>query len=102
MSRSFLFKTGSKVELEQNQTSIDEKRTVIEDQLSTLRENHDLNAAKGEFESDADYAARLRQLNEFIAQRRTELESEHLSPLLERRLEIQAEIARLHRQGIFH
>ena len=83
------------------EAEIEQNQTLIEEQLSTLRENHDLNAPKGEFESNADHAARLRQLNEIIAQRRAELEDEHLSTLLERRVEIQTEISRLHRTVFF-
>ena len=85
-------------ELEQNRTLIDEKQTLIEEQLSTLRENHNLNAPKGEFESDEEYAARLSQLDTIISQRRTELEEQHLSGFLERNIEIQPQIARLYRR----
>ena len=85
-------------ELEQNRTLIEEKQTLIEEQLSTLRENHNLNAPKSEFESDEDYAARLSQLNTIISQRRTELEEQHLSGPLKRNLEIQPQIVRLYRR----
>ncbi len=85
-------------ELEQNRTLIEEKRTFIEEQLSTLRENHNLNAPKSQFESDEDYAARLRQLDTEISQRRAELEEQHLSGLLARNIEIQPQIGRLYRR----
>ena len=90
-----------KTESEQNQTDIEEKQTFVEETLVTEFENHALRAEKGEFESDADYAARLVQLDEAIAQRRVELEAEHLSSLLSRRLEIQTEIGRSHRTVFF-
>ena len=85
------------VELEQNQIDIDEKVIFIQEELKTFRTNHPLNAPKGEFESDADYAARLRQLAGAGAQRRAEFEEEHLSSLQVDRLEIQTEIWRLYR-----
>ena len=88
-------------DLEKNQIDINEKVTFIEEELNTEFANHPLKAPKGEFESDADYAARLRQLNGIIAQRRTEIEEEHLSPLQVRRLEIQTEKSRLHRRIFF-
>ena len=85
-------------ELEQNRTLIGEKQALIEEQLSTLRENHNLNAPKSQFESDEDYEARLSQLDAIISQRRAELEEQHLSGLLARNLEIQPQIARLYRR----
>ena len=85
-------------ELAQNLTPIEENQTLIDQQLSTLRENHDLNAPKGQFESDEEYIARLRQLDTEISQRRTELEEQHLSGLLARNIEIQPQIARLYRR----
>ena len=85
-------------ELEQNRVLIEEKQTLIEQQLSTLRENHNLNAPKSQFESDEDYAARLSQLDTIISQRRIELEEQHLSGPLERNLEIQPQIVRLYRR----
>ncbi len=89
------------VERENNPTLIDEQLTLIEEQLSLLRENHALNAPKTEFESDEDYAARLHQLGEIIAQRRLELEKQHLSPLKERHLEIATELRRLYQTVFF-
>ena len=88
-------------EREQIQTDIEEKQTFIEEQLITEFANHALNVPKGEFESDADYAARLRQLTGIIAQRRAELEEEHFLPFRVRCLEIQTEIGRLHRRVFF-
>ena len=85
-------------EFEQNRVLIEEKQTLIEQQLSTLRENHNLNAPKSEFESDEDYAARLSQLDTIISQRRIELEEQHLSGPLERNREIQPQIVRLYRR----
>ena len=58
------------VDLEQNQTDIEEKQTFIEEELKVFYANHALNASRGEFESDADYAERLGQLLEAFAQRR--------------------------------
>ncbi|MCY3743403.1 MAG: T9SS type A sorting domain-containing protein [Candidatus Poribacteria bacterium] len=89
------------VELEQNQIDIDEKVTFIEGELRTFRTNHPLNAPKGEFESDADYAARLNRLAAAVAQRRAELEEENLSSVRADRLEMQTEISRLHRRSFF-
>ena len=88
-------------ELEQNQIDIDEKQGLIEEALRNFRANHPLDAPQGEFESDADYAARLRRLAEAVAQRRAELEEEHLSSLRADRLEAQTEISRLHRRTFF-
>ena len=88
-------------QLEQNQIDIDEEQISIEEELRSFRTNHPLNAPKGEFESDADYAARLRRLDVAVAQRRTELEKENLSSLRADRLEIQTEISRLHRRVFF-
>ncbi len=85
------------VELEQNQIDIDEKQTSIEEELGTFRANHALNAPKGEFESDADYAARLSRLAAAVTQRRAELEERNLSSLRADRLETQTEISRLYR-----
>ena len=85
------------VELEQNQIDIDEQQTSIEQELRTFRTNHALNAPKGEFESDADYAARLSRLAAAVTQRRAELEERDLSSLRADRLETQTEISRLYR-----
>ena len=88
-------------ELDENQTLISEQETFIAEQLTALRNAHDLNPPQGEFESDADYAARIdelkTQLDSTVSERRDELEKEHLSPLQERKLEIQNEIRRLRR-----
>ena len=86
------------VELEQNQIDIDEKQTSIEEELKNFRTNHALNAPKGEFESDADYAARLGRLTEAVVQYRVVLEEEDLSSLRADRLEIQTEMSRLYRR----
>ena len=86
-----------KVELEQNQTAIAEKSELIETQIADFRENHPLNAPKDQFESNADYAARLKKLESAISQRLAELEAQHLATLQARRLEIQTERVRLHR-----
>lgn len=86
------------VDLEENQADIEEKQTFIEEELKVFRANHTLNAPQGEFESDEDYAGRLRQLDEAVAQRRAELQETDLSPLRADRLEIQTEISRLHRR----
>ena len=85
------------VELEQNQIDIDEKQTSIEEELKNYRKNHALNAPQGEFESDADYAARLGRLTEAVIQHRAVLEEEDLSSLHADRLGIQTEISRLYR-----
>ena len=86
-----------KVELEQTQASIVEKRELVETQITDFRENHPLNAPKDMFESDADYAERLQRLESTISQRLSELEHQHLSELLSRRLRIQTQLVRLHR-----
>ena len=88
-------------ELEQNQIDIDEQQTAVEEELRSFRANHALNAPQGEFESDADYAARLRRLAGAVAQRRAELEKESLSSLRTDRLAAQTEISRLHRRAFF-
>ena len=88
-------------ELDQNQTDIEEKQTFIEEKLTTEFADHALKAPKGEFESDADYQARQRQLAGIAAERRTELEEEHLLPLRVRRLEIQIDLGRLRRKVFF-
>ena len=88
-------------ELEQNQIDIEAKQTFIEAELATEFADHALKAPKGEFESDADYQARQRQLTGIIAERRTELEEEHLSLLRVRRLEIQTELGRSRRTVFF-
>lgn len=88
-------------ELEENQTLITEQKTFIAEQLTALRNEYDLNPPQGEFESDADYEARINelvtQLDSAVSERRDELEKEHLSPLQGRNLEIQNEIRRLRR-----
>ena len=88
-------------EREQNQVDIDEKHALIEQELGRFRANHTLNAPKGEFESDADYAARLSRLATIVAQRRVQLEREQLSSFRVHRHKIQAEIGRLHRRVFF-
>ena len=89
------------VDLEENLTLIQEQETFIEEQLTALRDEYDLNPPQGEFESDADYEARINelvtQLDTAVSERRDELEKEHLSPLQGRNLEIQNEIRRLRR-----
>ena len=85
------------VESAQNQALIEEKQTLINNQLDAFRKNHTLNAPKGEFESDEDYVARLNQLARMVSQRRAKLEEQHLTAILERKLQIQTESARLHR-----
>ena len=72
------------------EAELEQNRKFIERQLSTLRENHNLNAPRSQFESDEDYAARLSQLDTIISQRRTELEKQHL--------DIQPQIVRLYRR----
>ena len=72
------------------EAELEQNRKFIEQQLSTLRENHNLNAPRSQFESDEDYAARLSQLDTIISQRRTELEKQHL--------DIQPQIAHLYRR----
>ena len=88
-------------ELNGNQTLIAGQETLIAEQLTALRNTHDLNPPQGEFESDADYAARIdelkTQLDSTVSQRRDELEEELLAPLQGRNLEIQNEIRRLRR-----
>ena len=88
-------------ELEQNQIDIEAKQTFIEQELATEFADHLLKAPKGEFESDADYQERQRQLADIIAERRTELEEEHLSLLRVRRLEIQTDLGRSRRTVFF-
>ena len=89
------------IQLEQNQTSIQEQRILIEETLTTEFANHALKALKGEFETDEDYAARQGQLAALISQRRSALEDERLSSLQARRLELQAEIGRFYRTVFF-
>lgn len=49
------------------------QRQDIEQELNTLRKNHELNAPKDMFESDADYTQRMSKLNTIVAKRRSEL-----------------------------
>ena len=86
-----------KAELEENQTSVAEKREQVDTQITEFRENHPLGAPQDQFESDADYAARLQQLESAVSQHLAELEEQHLSTLLSRRSQIQIQLARLYR-----
>ncbi len=86
-----------KVELEENQTSVAEKREQVDTLITEFRENHPLGAPQDPFESDADYAARLQRLESVVSQRLAELEELHLSTLLSRRSQIQTQLARLYR-----
>lgn len=55
------------------ETKREKQRQDIEQELSTLRKNHELNAPKDMFESDADYTQRMSKLNTSVAKRRSEL-----------------------------
>ncbi len=85
------------VALEGIQTSIAEKREQVNTLITEFRENHPLGAPKDQFESDADYAARLQQLESVVSQHLAELEELHLSPLLSGKSQIQIRLARLQR-----
>ena len=86
-----------KVELEENQASMTEKREQVDTLITEFRENHPLGAPQDQFESDADYAARLQQLESAVSQHLAELVEQHLSTLLSRRSQIQIQLARLYR-----
>ncbi len=85
-------------EFERNQTDILEKRQFVNEAIIAFEENHPWSSPQDEFESDAAYVERLEKLASFVAQKRMELEKQHLSVLLERRLTIQTQIADLSRR----
>ena len=60
-------------EIKTLETEREKQRRDTEQELNTLRKNHELNAPKDMFESDADYTQRMSKLNTIVAKRRAEL-----------------------------
>ena len=54
-------------ELEQNRQRVEENRQRGEGEIAKFQKSHKLNAPKDMFESDADYAARKRQLDVIVS-----------------------------------
>ena len=50
------------------ETKLEQNRNRIEQEITQQRQNHPLNAPKDQFETDAEYTARLRQLNTILAE----------------------------------
>ena len=86
-------------ELEQNRQRIRERvegnRQRGEQEIAKFRESHKLNAPKDMFESDADYAERISQLDALVAKRQEELRKRHLEDAQRALGDIQTRIARL-------
>ena len=87
-----------RIELEEEQQAIAAKRPSIEDEIANFRKNHALNTPQDEFESDEDYAARLKRLDTLVLEQRATLARTYLSPLLARSVELQSQIALLYRR----
>ena len=73
------------------ETELEERQQRVERGVSEFQESHKLNAPKDMFESDADYAERIRQLVLIVSQRRDNLQEKYLGS-------IQSQIARLYRR----
>ena len=87
-----------RIELEEKQQAVAAKRPSIEDDIADFRKNHALNTPQDEFESDEDYAARLKRLDTLVLEQRATLARTYLSPLLARSVELQSQIALLYRR----
>ena len=87
-----------RIELEGKQQAIAAKRPSIEGEIADFRKNHALNTPQDEFESDEDYAARLKRLDTLVLEQRATLARTYLSPLLARSVELQSQIALLYRR----
>ena len=55
------------------ETKLEQNRNRIEQEITQQRQNHPLNAPKGEFETDEEYADRQSQLNAILAESRQRL-----------------------------
>ena len=80
---------GTVTEIKSLEAQLDQNRRFIEANVSLLRSTHPLNSPKGIFETDDAYAARLKELDEIVADRHSELREDKLLPL-------QTELARLY------
>ena len=89
-----------KVELDQNQQRIKEKHQSGEEEITKFRKSHKLNAPKDMFESDADYDARIDQLDALVEKRRDALQERYFEDMQHSVGEIQNQIAGLY-QRIF-
>ncbi len=87
-----------RIELEEKQQAVAAKRQSIEDDIVDFRKNHALNTPQDEFESDEDYATRLKRLDTLVLEQRGTLARTDLSPLLARSVELQSQIALLYRR----
>ena len=87
-----------RIELGEEQQVIAAKRPSIEGEIANFRKNHALNTPQDEFESDEDYAARLKRLDTLVSAQRATLARTYLSPLLARSVELQSQIALLYRR----
>lgn len=63
------------------EAKLDQNRRGIEADVTLLRSTHPNNAPKNIFETDDAYAARLRKLDEIVADRHSELRKDRLLPL---------------------
>lgn len=86
-----------KVEFDQNQQRIKEKRQSGEKEITKFRKSHKLNAPKDMFESDDDYDKRKNQLDKLVAQRRTEIQKRYLADIQPHLKDMQIQITRLSR-----
>ena len=64
---------GTVAQIKNLETKLERDRNSIEQEITKQRENHPLNAPKGEFETDAEYADRQSQLNTILAESRQRL-----------------------------
>ena len=63
--------------LKQNRQRIAENLRQGEEEITEFRKSHKLNAPKDMFESDADYAERIKQLDALVAKRQEELQKRY-------------------------
>ena len=64
---------GTVAQIKNLEDQLEQNRNSIEQEITTQRENHPLNAPKDQFESDAEYAARQSQLDSILAESRQRL-----------------------------
>ena len=79
-------------EIKSLKADLEQNRALVEQAIAEELENNPLNAPKDQFESDADYAARMSQFSSVIAQTRQELREQYGLD------DTQAQISRLYRK----
>ena len=72
---------GTVSEIKSLEAQLEQNRRFIEVDVALLRSTHPYNAPKGIFETDDAYAARLKELDEIVADRHSELREDKLLPL---------------------